>query len=77
MTRKESLRRHPDSLKALLHLDMDHLGSLDIHIIRENTSITTKFFVDEKDTLQLLEKNINLLQDALNEQCFLSLPNFP
>lgn len=70
MTRKESLRRHPDSLKALLHLDMDHLGSLDIHIIRENTSITTKFFVDEKDTLQLLEKNINLLQDALNEQGF-------
>ena len=70
MTRKESLRRHPDSLKALLHLDMDHLGSLDIHIIRENTSITTKFFVDEKDTLALLEKNINLLQDALNEQVF-------
>lgn len=70
MTRKESLRRHPDSLKALLHLDMDHLGSLDIHIIRENTSITTKFFVDEKDTLALLEKNINLLQDALNEQGF-------
>ena len=70
MTRKESLRRHPDSLKALLHLDMDHLGSLDIQIIRENTSITTKFFVDEKDTLQLLEKNINLLQDALNEQGF-------
>lgn len=70
MTRKESLCRHPDSLKALLHLDMDHLGSLDIHIIRENTSITTKFFVDEKDTLQLLEKNINLLQDALNEQGF-------
>ena len=70
MTRKESLRRHPDSLKALLHLDMDHLGSLDIHIIRENTSITTKFFVDEKDTLQLLEKNINLLQDALNKQGF-------
>ena len=70
MTRKESLRRHPDSLKALLHLDMDHLGSLDIHIIRENTSITTKFFVNEKDTLQLLEKNINLLQDALNEQGF-------
>lgn len=70
MTRKESLRRHPDSLKALLHLDMDHLGSLDIHIIRENTSITTKFFVAEKGTLQLLEKNINLLQDALNEQGF-------
>ena len=70
MTRKESLRRHPDSLKALLHLDMDHLGSLDIHIIREKTSITTKFFVDEKDTLALLEKNINLLQDALNEQGF-------
>ena len=35
MTRKENLRKNPNKLKAVLHLDMDHLGTLDIHITKE------------------------------------------
>ncbi len=68
MTKKESLKKNPNKLKVLLHLDMDHLGTLDIHISKENTAVTTKFFVSTEDTLHLLERNINLLNDAINEQ---------
>ncbi len=68
MTRKESLKKNPNSLKVLLHLDMDHLGTLDIHIAKENTSVSTRFFVSNKDAKNLLERNINLLTDAINEQ---------
>lgn len=68
MTRKESLKKNPNKLKVLLHLDMDHLGTLDIHISKENTAVTTKFYVSTEDTLHLLERNINLLHDAINEQ---------
>lgn len=68
MTRKESLKKNPNKLKVLLHLDMDHLGTLDIHISKENTAVTTKFYVSTEDTLHLLERNINLLNDAINEQ---------
>ena len=68
MTRKEALRKDPKNLKVLLHLDMDHLGTLDIQIARENTSISTKFYVAKEDTKHLLEKNIELLSDAINEQ---------
>ena len=70
MTRKEALKKDPKHLKVLLHLDMDHLGTLDIHIARENTAVTTKFFVSTEDTLHLLERNIHLLSDAINEQGF-------
>lgn len=70
MTRKEALKKDPKHLKVLLHLDMDHLGTLDIHIARENTAVSTKFFVSTEDTLHLLERNIHLLSDAINEQGF-------
>lgn len=68
MTKKEALRKSKDNLKVLLHLEMDHLGPLDIHITKERTNITAKFFVSKDDALRLLEKNAGLLKDALNEQ---------
>ena len=68
MTQKEAMRKDPSKLKVLLHLDMDNLGTLDIHIARDGNAVTTKFFVDNEVTHRLLERNIELLQDAINEQ---------
>lgn len=68
MTRKEALKKNPDNLKVLLHLDMEHLGTLDIRIAKENTAVSLNFFVSEKDTLHLFERNVELLQDAINAQ---------
>ncbi len=70
MTRKESLKKDPRHLKVLLHLDMEHLGTLDIHIIRENNAVSTKFFVASKETQNLLERNMDMLKDSINEQGF-------
>lgn len=68
MTRKEALKKDPRHLKVLLHLDMAHLGTLDVHVSRENAAIAVKFYVSDKDTKVLLEKNVELLQDAINKQ---------
>ncbi|MGN1205399.1 MAG: flagellar hook-length control protein FliK [Eubacterium sp.] len=68
MTKKEALRKSKDNLKVLLHLEMDHLGPLDIHITKERTNISTKFYIENNNALRLLEKNINLLKDSLNNQ---------
>ena len=68
MTRKEALKKDPKDLKVLLHLDMDHLGTLDIQIARENTAVSLKFFVSTEETLHLLDRNIELLRDAINQQ---------
>lgn len=43
MTRKEALKKNPDNLKVLLHLDMEHLGTLDIRIAKENTAVSLNF----------------------------------
>jgi hypothetical protein len=49
---------------------MDHLGTLDIHITRENTAVTAAFYVDNKETEALFSRNIELLKDRINEQGF-------
>lgn len=68
MTKKEALKKSKDNLKVLLHLEMDSLGVLDIHITKEHTNISTKFFAEKEAARKLLEKNANLLRDAINQQ---------
>ncbi|MBQ7200853.1 MAG: flagellar hook-length control protein FliK [Eubacterium sp.] len=70
MTRKESLKKNPNKLKAVLHLDMDHLGTLDIHITKENTAVTAAFYTDNDKTSALFSRNMDMLKDAINEQGF-------
>ena len=70
MTRKEALRKNPNKLKAVLHLDMDHLGTLDIHITKENTAVTAAFYTDSDKTSALFSRNMDMLKDAINEQGF-------
>ncbi len=68
MTRKNALKKSKDNLKVLLHLEMDSLGILDIHITKEHTNISTTFFVEKDAARKLLEKNADLLKDAINKQ---------
>ena len=68
MTRKNALKKSKDNLKVLLHLEMDSLGTLDIHITKDHTNISTQFYTAKEAARKLLEKNVELLKDAINEQ---------
>lgn len=68
MTRKSALKKSKDNLRVLLHLEMDSLGTLDIHVTKEHTNISTQFYVSKESARKLLEKNAELLKDAINEQ---------
>lgn len=68
MTRKNALKKSKDNLKVLLHLEMDSLGVLDIHITKEHTNISTTFFVEKEAARKLMEKNADLLKEAINKQ---------
>lgn len=70
MTKKNTLKQSKDRLKALLHLELDSLGSLDIHITKEYTNLSIRFYIAKESSRKLLEKNANLLQDSLNEKGF-------
>ena len=52
-------------MSALLHLDMEHLGPLDVYVTMQNQKVSTNFTVQDDSILMLIEKHIELLHDRL------------
>lgn len=68
-TNKKNMARRDGMLTAFLHLDMDHLGSLDVSISlqTERNQVTTKFYLDE-DSIALVEGHIDELAQRLSKK---------
>lgn len=56
-----------DTVKAFLHLDMEHLGALDIYVTLKGSSVSTNFKVEDESVLDFLEANMEQLTKKLNE----------
>ena len=68
-TNKKNMARKDGMLTAFLHLDMDHLGSLDVSIAlqTEKNQVTTKFYLDE-GAIALVEGHIDELAQRLSKK---------
>lgn len=55
-----------DELKALLHLDMDNLGPMDVFVLLKAKNVTTNFKVASDDILTYIEEHISELNERLN-----------
>ena len=64
-TNKKNLAKRDGNVSALLHLDMDNLGPLDIYIAMQNNHVSTKFYLSNDDVIDLVSKNIHILNDRL------------
>lgn len=64
-TNKKSLAQNEGKLSALLHLDMDALGPLDIYVQMENTKVDTQFHVEDSVSFDLIMEHAHLLTDRL------------
>lgn len=71
-TKKESMRKNPDNLRVLLHLDLEHLGSMDVHITKNGNHIDAKFYLEDKAAQSLVQTNTSLLADALAKKGYRS-----
>lgn len=67
-TKKEKLRKDPNNIHVLLHLDMENLGALDVYLDKNHNEINTKFISDNDKSIDLLATNADMLKDALNSQ---------
>lgn len=56
-----------DTVKAFLHLDMEHLGALDIYVTLKGSSVATNFKVEDESVLDFLEANMEQLTKKLGE----------
>ena len=67
-TNKKNLAGKDGKISALLHLDMEHLGPLDVYVALQNTKVSTRFYVQNDAILDYLEANMDVLTERLKER---------
>lgn len=67
-TNKKNLARKDGQVSALLHLDMEHLGPLDVYVTLKDTKVSTKFYVQNDVILDYLEANMDVLTERLQKR---------
>lgn len=67
-TNKKNLARKDGQVSALLHLDMEHLGPLDVYVTLKDTKVSTNFYVQNDAILDYLEANMDVLTERLQKR---------
>lgn len=67
-TNKKNLASDDGTVSAYLHLDMEHLGSVDCYVTMQNEKVSTNFKVQDDSILDFLEQNIALLNERLEKR---------
>ena len=64
-TNKKNLAAKDGNVSALLHLDMEHLGALDVYVAMQQNKVNTNFTLQDESALDLIEQHISLLDERL------------
>lgn len=67
-TNKKNLANKDGNISAFLHLDMEHLGMVDVYVAMEQGKISTNFYLEDEESLELLENNMDTLTKRLTEK---------
>ena len=68
-SKKKNLSENDGNYSALLHLDMEHLGPMDIYVtMKDHTKVTTNFYLQTEELLDFIEKHIDMLTSRLQEK---------
>lgn len=77
-TNKKKLLDKKGELSALLHLELENLGTTDVQIKMFGSSVTTNFYLSDDISYQLVEQYVGELQERLQEKgysCSIHLEN--
>lgn len=64
-TNKRNLAKKDGQVSALLHLDMEHLGQMDVYVAMANQKVSTKFYLQDEETIDFLAAHIDKLDASL------------
>ncbi|MCM1569879.1 MAG: flagellar hook-length control protein FliK [Roseburia sp.] len=67
-TNKKSLASKDGQISALLHLDMEYLGPVDVFVVLQSEKVNTRFYVQDEDMLDFLEEHMDLLTERLRKR---------
>ena len=57
-----------ETVSAILHLDLDNLGPLDVYVKMKDNNVKTNFYVADESVLDLIEEHIDILNERLNKR---------
>jgi len=67
-TNKKNLMKKEGEISALLHLDMENLGKVDVYVSMQGEKVSTNFKLEKEESLQLIEDNIHILNEHLESR---------
>lgn len=67
-TSKKNLMKKDGNVSALLHLDMPHLGMVDVYVAMQAEKVSTKFYLQNETMLDFLEEHMDILTERLTKK---------
>lgn len=67
-TNKKHLAQKDGNVSALLHLDMEHLGAVDVYVAMQNQNVNTKFYLQSDDMIDFIQAHIHILNERLEKR---------
>lgn len=67
-TNKRSLAQKEGNVSALLHLDMENLGPVDVYVAMQNEHVSTHFTLANDETLSFLNAHMHILTERLEKK---------
>lgn len=67
-TNKRHLAQKDGNVSALLHLDMEHLGPVDVHVAMQEQKVSTKFYLRDDEMIGFIGEHIHILNKRLEQR---------
>lgn len=67
-TNKRNLSARDGEISALLHLDMEYLGPVDVYVAMHAEKVNTRFYVQDDEMLGFLEAHMDILTQRLQKR---------
>ena len=65
---QKNLASKDGQVSAILHLDMEHLGPLDVYVKMKDQNVSTNFYLADDAALDLIASNIAILDERLQKR---------
>lgn len=67
-TNKKKLTEKDGTVSALLHLDMDYLGPVDVHVSMKNSKVSTRFYLRDDEIIDFMSVHMDVLTKRLQKR---------
>ena len=65
---RKNTGREDGSVSALLHLDMEPLGAMDVQVLMKDSKVSTKFYLQDESIIDFIAAHIHLLDERLQKR---------